>query len=188
MAQQIQRSIASDIHSSRMYSLIVDETTDLSVKEQVSICLRYVNDNFEVQDFLGFYETEGTDAAHIVKIIEDVLCRLSLPQSDCRGQCYDGASSMSDRLSGVQARIHEKCEKALYVHCCAHSLDLALQDASRSVSMIRDILDLVRDLNNVVRASAKRRGIFEKIRNELDNGELANSPHSPHSLRLLCPT
>ena len=123
-----------------------------------------------------------------MKIIEDVLCRLSLPLSDCRGQCYDGASSMSGRLSGVQARIREKCEKALYVHCCAHSLNLALQDASRSVSMIRDILDLVRDLNNVVRASAKRRGIFEKIRNELDNGELANSPHSLHSLRPLCPT
>ena len=74
------------------------------------------------------------------------------------------------------------------MHCCAHSLNLAVQDASRSVPMIRDILDLVRNLNNVVRVSAKRRGIFEKIRTELDNGESSNSPQSLHSLRPLCPT
>ena len=61
MAQQVQRSIASDIHSSQWYSLSVDETTDISVREQVSLCLRYVSENFEVrEDFLGFCETVQT--------------------------------------------------------------------------------------------------------------------------------
>jgi len=35
------------------FSLIVDETTDISVKEQVSICLRYVSKTFQVhEDFV----------------------------------------------------------------------------------------------------------------------------------------
>ena len=43
MAHMILRDIASDIQKARWFSLIVDETTDTSIKEQVSICLRYVN-------------------------------------------------------------------------------------------------------------------------------------------------
>ena len=96
MAHSVQRSIASDIQPARWYSLIVDETTDISVKEQISLCLRYVTADFDIhEDFVGFYETEYTDSARIVQVIEDVLLRLSLQLHDCRGQCYDGASNMS---------------------------------------------------------------------------------------------
>jgi len=186
MAHSIQRDIASDIRDAVWFSLIVDETTDISVKEQVSICLRHVSNLFEVhEDFIGFYETSLTDASTLVAIIEDVLLRLNLPLSQCRGQCYDGASTMAGRLSGVQARILQKCDKAIYVHCCAHSLNLALQDATRSVPMIRDVLDTVRELNNVVRASAKRHALFEKIRADL---ALVEDHKTKSSLRQLCPT
>ena len=186
MAHSIQRDIASDIRDAVWFSLIVDETTDISVKEQVSICLKHVSNLFEVhEDFIGFYETSLTDASTLVAIIEDVLLRLNLPLSQCRGQCYDGASTMAGRLSGVQARILQKCDKAIYVHCCAHSLNLALQDATRSVPMIRDVLDTVRELNNVVRASAKRHALFEKIRADL---ALVEDHKTKSSLRQLCPT
>ena len=190
MAHSIQRSISSDIQSRRWYSLIVDEITDISVKEQISLFLRYVSEDFAVyEDFVGFYETENTDSASIVQVIEDMLLRLSLPIQDCRGQCYDGASNMAGRLSRVRARILDKCSKALYVHCCAHSLNLAVQDASRSVSIIRDVIDLVKELNVVVRASAKCHALFEKICHELlMNDENLPSSVSPVSLRQLCPT
>ena len=64
-----------------------------------------------------------------------------------------------------------------------------MQDASRSVSLIRDIIDLVKELNTVVRASAKRHALFEKIRHELLTDE-ENYPAlaSSLSLRPLCPT
>jgi len=82
MAHSIQRDIASDIRDAVWFSLIVDETTDISVKEQVSICLRHVSNLFEVhEDFIGFYETSLTDASTLVAIIEDVLLRLNLPLS-----------------------------------------------------------------------------------------------------------
>ena len=35
---------------------------------------------------------------------------------DCTGQAYDGASNMSGRLSGVQAKISADYPKAIYVH------------------------------------------------------------------------
>ena len=102
MAKDVLRGIAAEIQSAKWYAVIVDETTDIGVKEQVSLCIRHVDENFVVnENFVGFYETAETDSMTLVKIISDVLCRLSLPIDDCRGQCYDGASNMSGRLSGV---------------------------------------------------------------------------------------
>lgn len=134
MAHMILRDIASDIQKARWFSLIVDETTDTSIKEQVSIGLRYVNSEYDVsEDFIGFYEVSKTDSAVLVKTIEDALLRLNLSMNDCRGQCYDGASNMAGHISGVQAQIRQKCQKALFLHCCAHSLNLAVQDSTRCV-------------------------------------------------------
>lgn len=44
MAHKIQRDIASDVQDAMWFSLIIDETNDISVKEQVSICLTYMSD------------------------------------------------------------------------------------------------------------------------------------------------
>jgi len=92
---------------------------------------------------------------------------------------------MAGRLTGVQARLLEKCDKAIYVHCCAHSLNLAIQDATRAVPLIRDVLDVVRELNTVVRASAKRHALFDQLRGEL---ALAEDHKVKSSFRQLCPT
>ena len=59
---------------------------------------------FEVfEDCIGLYATDRTDADNLTQLIKDVLVRLSLPLEHCRGQCYDGASNMSGRRSGVAA-------------------------------------------------------------------------------------
>ena len=53
-------------------------------------------------------------------------------------QCYDGASVMSGSCSGVSARIKELNPKAVYIHCCAHRLNLALVDTVKSVPVAED--------------------------------------------------
>ena len=67
---------------------MVDETSDVSNKEQVVICLRWVGCDFEVhEDFVGLYEVASTGAEIIFGVIVDVLQRLNLPLSRARGQC-----------------------------------------------------------------------------------------------------
>ena len=133
-----------------------------------------------------------TDSTVLVKTIEDALLRLNLSMNDCRGQCYDGASNMAGHISGVQAQIRQKCQKALFLHCCAHSLNLVVQDSTRCVSLIRDVLDFVKDLNTVIRASAKRFAIFQTIQAGLCSSDSdSDGMHvtsSPTLLRPLCPT
>jgi len=58
------------------------------------------------------------------------------------GQGYDGASNMSGKCRGVQAIICEKYPHALYVHCAAHSLNLAVSTAS-NIKPIRNCLGIL---------------------------------------------
>lgn len=183
MALDILRKIVDRIKSNRFFSLIVDETTDESTKEQLSICIRHVHigSTAEVfEDFIGLYESSETDAGTITTVIKDVLLRCSLRTEDCRGQCYDGASNMSGRLNGVAARFVSENPKAAYVHCSAHSLNLAVQDSIRSVPCMRDMLDYVHEIAVTVRASAKRLAAFKAIQSEHSTCDV--------SLKPLCPT
>ena len=53
---------------SKFFAVCADETTDVSVKEQLSISVRYVDgENYEIlEDFLGFVEQgQEVDAEHI---------------------------------------------------------------------------------------------------------------------------
>ena len=183
IAHVLLRQIADDIRSHRYFAIIVDETTDISHKEQVSICIRHVNENFQIhEDFIGLYATACTDAEALSKIIKDALLRMNLSLQNLRGQCYDGASNMSGVNTGVQRRIKDEQPKALYIHCRNHCLNLALQDASSIVHTVRDALSLTNDIANYFRESAKRSGILETTLQEL------SSSGSQYQLQPLCPT
>ena len=105
MALTILRQIANEI-SGKWYTVMVDKTTDLSNIEQMILCLRHVDNDLEVhEDVIGLYSLDSTSADTIFSTIQDVLLRLNLKIQNCRGQCYDGASSMSGSRSGVAAKL-----------------------------------------------------------------------------------
>ena len=60
--------------------------------------------------------------------IRDVLHRMNVLISDCRGQCYDGASNISGARKGVASLITKEESRALYTHCYGHALNLAVAD------------------------------------------------------------
>ena len=102
MAHEVLRKIISPKRE-EIFSLIVDETRDIQGKEQVSICIRTVNDQLEAEeDFVGLYAVESTTAANLAAVIRDVITRLGLKMELMRGQCYDGAANMSGVFGGTR--------------------------------------------------------------------------------------
>ena len=45
------------------------------------------------------------------------------------GQCYDGASNMSGAVAGYRSLIQQEAPMAVYFHCAAHRLNLAIVSA-----------------------------------------------------------
>ncbi|XP_065658533.1 zinc finger MYM-type protein 1-like [Hydra vulgaris] len=73
------------------------------------------------------YLNKGHDGKSLITDILDLLERYDIDITNCRGQAYDNASNMSDKYSGLQARLKERSEIAFYIPCAGHSLNLVGQ-------------------------------------------------------------
>ena len=73
MAHNVLRSIAVDLQKSTFLTIMIDETTDISNREQVTIVIRRVNDDFEVyEEFLGLYHVHSIGADSLTAVIKDI--------------------------------------------------------------------------------------------------------------------
>lgn len=180
MAHRIIRGIACEMQS-EFFTIMVDETTDTSTVEQMTIVLRWVSDQLEThEDFVGMYALEKADATTIVAVIKDVCTRLNLPLDHCRGQCYDGASVMRGHRNGVAVQLLAENPRALYTHCYGHALNLACQDMIKDVKCIKECLDTVFDLSKLLKFSAKRNATYQRLKDDMAPDQAG--------FRTLCPT
>ena len=123
----ILKQLVDSINRSRFFSVLADETTDISCQEQLTLCARYVSDNFAIEkSFLQFVPITDLSDKNLASTILNNLSNIGIDVSKMRGQGYDGATAMSGRLNGAQAYIRKIIPTALYVHCAAHSLNLAV--------------------------------------------------------------
>ena len=112
--------------------------------------------------------------------MKDILTRCNLPLSLCRGQAYDGAANMQGKRKGLATLIRNEVPAALPVHCLAHSLNLCLQDVTRKVQLLRDAIDIVREIEGLINNSPKQEHLFNEI--------LLQSEGPKVGIKPLCPT
>ena len=97
------------------------------------------------EEFLGFIAVERITGEALATALFSWLQEHNIDVSFCRGQGYDGASSMSSSTVGVQARIREVSPMALYTHCHSHKLNLCIVKAC-SVSQIRNANGVISEI------------------------------------------
>ena len=185
MGQSVLRQLLSEIRKSLWFSILADEATDISRHEQMSLSIRWVDDEYAVhEDTLGLIQLPNTKSMTIFQAIKDILIRCSVPLSQCRGQAFDGAANMSGVRNGVQALVKSEVSQALYVHCLAHNLNLCLKDVTKTSDLVRNIMGFIYDLIQLIKFSPKRLTLFETLKKEVG----INSGDPTPSLRMLCPT
>ena len=97
---------------------MIDETSDISNKEQCVIVMRWVDDSLDVhEDFIGLYSIDNTESQTLVKVIKDVLFGTNLLVQNIRGQCYYVESVMKGHKTGVAKVIRDVKPRAVYTHC-----------------------------------------------------------------------
>ncbi|CAN6571081.1 unnamed protein product [Malus baccata var. baccata] len=93
-ATETVKAIIKDIGTS-LFSSLIDESRNISTKEQMAIVLCYVDKNGHVVErFIGMEHVTSTDALSLNETIDEVFSRHKLSMSRLRGQGYDGASNM----------------------------------------------------------------------------------------------
>ncbi len=185
MAHQVLRDLASKIQNSKFICIMIDETNDITNKEQVTIVIRSINEELEVsEDFLGLYIVSSIDASSLFSVVSDVLTRLNLSWSRLRGQCYDGCSTMSGHRNGLAKRVHEMEPRAVFTHCYSHSLNLAANDSVKKSKFMKGSLETASEITKLIKLSPRRDAIFEELKSDHD---LMTGSKSP-AICLLCPT
>ena len=169
MANNVLRSKLNEVKVNKCYSIMCDEYTDMSNKEQLSFCIRWIDSMLNArEDFMGYYEIPDIKSDTIVMAIKDALIRMNLPFCDLRGQTYDGASNMLGHRSGVAKQIADVQPKALATHCHGHSLSLSVKDVTKQCKLLDDVMGTVAEITILVKYSPKREKLLGSIQQNLE--------------------
>lgn len=146
MASMILKKISSEVKECVYFSVLADETKDISKTEQLSIVLRYFFDGEIKERFLGFTPLNGLDANSLFLKIKEMLHTCQIDINNCVAQTYDGASVMRGHINGVQTIFKKEVPQAYYMHCANHRLNLVLVDIAKNNEEADVFFTLVQDL------------------------------------------
>ena len=166
MALDVLRNVIEK-QKSPYLTIMIDETTDVTNQEQVTIVLRRIDDTFETcEEFIGLYTVSSIEAECLTEVIKDTMIRLNLSMEKLRRQRYDGCSTMSGTRTGVAKRIFDEEPRAVFTHCYGHSLNLACNDTVKKSKLLKQALETTQEITKLIKFSPRRDAIFKKLKSE----------------------
>jgi hypothetical protein len=85
------------------YAILADESSGISHKEQLAICLGYVDQSGRpCEHFIGVIHVADTNSLSLKNAIEALLASHGLTMTQIHGQGYDGASNMKGDIKGLK--------------------------------------------------------------------------------------
>ncbi|KAF2890159.1 hypothetical protein ILUMI_16014 [Ignelater luminosus] len=156
----ITKKIVNKIIEAKFFSILADESTDISCIEQFSLYFCFYNSTtMKIEEnFLKFVPVTNLTGQSLANALITTLEGLNINSNFMVGQGYDGSSSISGAFHGVQAYIRAKYSSAIYVHCASYSLNLAISDAC-TVPQVRNSMPTLSKLCNFFR-TPKRQNVF----------------------------
>ena len=164
LGDYVRRKILSQLQKAQFFTLIADEVTDCSNKEQLSLVLRYVDreSNQIREDLVAFIECDtGVSGRDLANKMLSFLRSHRVDLTKLRGQAYDGAGCMSGKINGAAALISKEYPLALYLHCASHCLNLVVVK-SLDETNVRNMMGVVNKVWIFFSAHPKRQRKLEE--------------------------
>jgi hypothetical protein len=164
MKLMVTEKIVQSVRCKKKACIIFDSTQDYSKREASVLLVRYMEDdgNGELcitERLLEVFTTGETSGAVLTDHVLADLQRLNVELEWIVGQCYDGAGNMRGRYSGMATHIQARCQKAVYIWCHAHRLNLVVNAVAVCSPDVRNTLGLLEELY-VFMTGHKRNDVF----------------------------
>lgn len=158
----IQARIVQEVKDAQIFTITVDEVTSHNT-EMMPVCVRFVDKDMNIrEELLDIVSLPRITGVHIANKTKEVLSKLEIELSNCRGQGYDGASNMRSERVGVQALIRQDAPKAVYMHCSGQCLNLAIA-GSCAIPIIRTTLEKIKATVSFFIYSPKRESLLSEV-------------------------
>lgn len=118
------------MQESKIFLILIDETTDVSHPEQVSFVVRYVHTRKTKEQFIQVCNVHSTSGDALGNLVVALLEQNDLEIENVQGQGCNWAANIGWLRS--KKKILKQNPKAKYVHSHKHCLNLVLAESAKS--------------------------------------------------------
>ena len=154
------------------YGILIDESTDISVRKTMVMYLRHVSKGEMVTDFVGNIRVADGKADTLISAIVSEMTALKVDPKMLVGLATDGASVMTGRSCGVGVQLLQGSPGLVHVHCVAHRLNLACVDAMKQEKYLELLKGNVNSLYSYFHASSIRSNNLKAQQEALDEPQV----------------
>ncbi|XP_051017344.1 protein ZBED8-like [Acomys russatus] len=168
MSADILDQVVQEIKSAPLpiFSIQLDESTDVANCSQLMVYVRYINDGDFKDEFLFCKPLERTTSAReVFDTVGSFLKKHQIPWESICGVCTDGAPATLGCQSGFQRLVINESPKAIGTHCMTHLQTLAMKTLPRE---LQEVLTSVISSVNFVKASSLNGRLFSQLCSNMD--------------------
>lgn len=155
IADLVLKRAISEIRAAPFFSLMFDETSDVTGKSIITIVVRFLKNNSIVERFLGFYsvqqlgeeffESNERSVTGIVlgKVVLKIAAKLGLDLSKCASVGTDGAAvNVSKEKGAVELIKSHSSSFTTHSYCLSHLLNLCVSSC-HTVPIVDFVISLI---------------------------------------------
>lgn len=158
---------APDDEMSLLWSLQVDESTDISSKAQLLAFIRFIKDGKCVSEYLFCKELQTTiKGEDIFNVVNENILLFKLQWKNCVSVCTDGCPSMQGSRKGFVTLVLQENPNVLVVHCMIHREALAFKSLPKDMI---SVLDQVITIVNFIKSRPLASRLFSQLCEAMDS-------------------
>ena len=170
LSKTMREELLDDLKNTQ-YSLIIDESTDISCEKQLCVLVRYCSEISRriVTAFLGMIPLRSRSAEAIFQGISEFLSANNLPIENCIGLATDGCNVMCGRSNSVITKFKVINTNFIHIKCICHSLQLCSSYALKTLP--RNVEFMVSETYNWFSHSVARQQKYKELYGKINVGE-----------------
>ncbi|KAL4096735.1 hypothetical protein QTP88_021629 [Uroleucon formosanum] len=149
-----------EIRDAVMFSVHLDTTQDISIQDQCSNILRYVNYKDIQERLLAVITVQQSTGRSFSDMLQGVLADNGLDVMKCIGNATDEAANMQGQFNGFSAWLEKSTPNQVHVWCYSHILNLVIIDSTKSPLKAAALFVTLNDLENYFKELYKRMNVW----------------------------
>ncbi|KAK8797508.1 hypothetical protein WA158_005854 [Blastocystis sp. Blastoise] len=118
-------STINELNSSPLFSLQLDESTDISHSSQLILFVRYMYNNKYKDSFLCILQLQySKSGSSIFETVSNYFSDHDIQWNKCLSVCTDGASAMNGNYNSFKTCVLKIQPSCLFIHCYLHKEEI----------------------------------------------------------------